>query len=1262
MQFVINGPDIPEALLQAHEEGNLVFFCGAGISYKVGLRNFKWLVDEIYRLCQTHPQPMEDEAYNRSHFDTTLDLLEARLPGQRRSFRMRKALAKALKPNLNLEGATETHSALLQLGRSRSGALRLVTTNFDRTFEKVANAEQREHNVFSAPLLPIPKDSQWDGLVYLHGVLPASTNERELDKLVVTSGDFGLAYLTERWAARFVSELFRNYVICFIGYSISDPILRYMMDALAADRLRGEPAPRAYAMAGCTSGQEEATAENWQTRGVSPVLYDLANDHAILHETLKVWAADYRDGIGGKERIVVEHAISNPSESTKQDDFVGRMLWALADKSGIPARLFADFNPVPPLTWLEAFAEDRYSHGDLYRFGVQPLVNVDVDLRFSMIRRPAPYTQAPWMTVLSHSHNDSGWDNVMSHLARWLIRHLNNPDLLIWVGQGGGPHSRLASLVESELDRVQAMRRRDKNQELDESRVHASNAILRPPMETLWRLVLTGRVKVTPRDLDLVQWKDHLNRWGLTTTVRLELRDLLSPRVTFQKPFSWSIEEETPAEPDSIRSFVDWELVLASDHVSVYLQDIADEKWKNTFPHLLSDFQQLLLDALGLLQELGEANDRNDNSLWDLPSIEPHWQNRSFRDWITLIELVRDAWLEIRSSDPARAKEIAHSWFRLPYPTFKRLALFAASKDDCIAPDEWTEWLLQDDAWWLWSIETKRETMRLLVSQGESLSPATRRKLETVVLRGPPRQMYRDDIEPERWTGIVDGSVSVLLTKLAHNETALSPAGQAHLRRQSDWISVRNNERNEFSSWMSGTGDPDHESEREVVIAPRKRHELVNWLKQPPQGGPPFYEDTWQETCRTRFFHSLFALCDLSKEGLWPVTRWRAALSVWSKDGLTCRSWRFAAPLVQQMPDDALHELVHAVAWWLEAASKSIEQHQDHLLSMCCRVMHLCPDESRNTGRHVDQAINHPIGLATQALLNLWFKDPPSDNDTLPPEIDRLFTHICDRKIEKFRHGRVILASRLIALFRVDQAWTEKHLLPLLDWSVDKNEAQAAWEGFLWSPRLYRPLRVAFKTQFLETACHYQELGSSKQQFVQFLTFSALDRVDSYTNEDFQRAFEFLPQEGLEEVARTLSRALDGASEQREDYWRNRIQPFWEDVWPKSHEFASKIMATNLALLSIAARGEFPAALSAVIDWVQPIDHPSTVVRRLDQSGLCDQFPSDSLRLLDALIEDEALLLSELRNCLDGIAKASPDLCQDDRYRRLDDHARRRES
>ena len=46
--FVANGPDIPESLLQVHEEGRVVFFCGAGISYPAGLPGFGGLVKAIY--------------------------------------------------------------------------------------------------------------------------------------------------------------------------------------------------------------------------------------------------------------------------------------------------------------------------------------------------------------------------------------------------------------------------------------------------------------------------------------------------------------------------------------------------------------------------------------------------------------------------------------------------------------------------------------------------------------------------------------------------------------------------------------------------------------------------------------------------------------------------------------------------------------------------------------------------------------------------------------------------------------------------------------------------------------------------------------------------------------------------------------------------------------------------------------------------------------------------------------------------------------
>jgi hypothetical protein len=520
MQFVANGPVIPEALLQAHEEGRVVFFCGAGISYPAGLPNFRGLVDRVYELVGTKPNLIEQEAYNNYQYDATLNLLEHRLPGQR--YELRKALMQALQPKLKRKGASDTHKALLELSKSHhDGALRLVTTNFDRIFQRVAKLNKQSLVAYPAPMLPIPKKSRWNGIVYLHGLLPEHNDESELNKLVLTSGDFGLAYLTERWASRFVSELFRNYVVCFVGYSINDPVLRYMMDALAADRILGEDTPQAYALGDCEPGQEKAKTIEWEAKGVSPILYERPigkQDHSALHLTLKTWAKTYSVGILGKERIVVDNAMARPSASTKQDDFVSRMLWALSDESGIPAKQFADFNPVPPLDWLDAFSEGRYLHDDLKRFGIHPLERVDEKLRFSLIRRPTSYSLAPWMSLVSDGASDSRWDNVMFQLARWLARHLNDPALVIWIAQRGGKlHNQFDWLIEDKLSKFFLLESEGKMDELKEIQDNAPNAIPSTIMRVVWRLLLTGRVKSSLRNFDFYRWKDRLKRSGISS-------------------------------------------------------------------------------------------------------------------------------------------------------------------------------------------------------------------------------------------------------------------------------------------------------------------------------------------------------------------------------------------------------------------------------------------------------------------------------------------------------------------------------------------------------------------------------------------------------------------------------------------------------------------------------------------------------------------------------------------------------------------------
>lgn len=970
---------------------------------------------------------------------------------------------------------------------------------------------------------------------------------------------------------------------------------------------------------------------------------------------------------------MVNHAITRPSASTKQDDFVGRMLWALADDTGLPAKRFAEFNPVPSLEWLEAFSEERFRHMDLTRFGVTPRTELDTKLTFSMMRRPTPYPLAPRMTLVSGGPEDGGWDALMFHLARWLLRHLNDPKLILWVAQRGGQlHPRWGLLIEQELDRFARLKQEGKTTELDDIREQAPNAIPDAMIGTLWRLLLTGRVQSFRGEFGLYQWKDRLKRDGLNASLRMELREFLAPKITLKKPFRWS-EGETPTDsPMGLRQLVDWELVLAAGHVHSALRDLADEHWQKALPLLLDDLQHLLRDALDLLRELGEAEDRSDRSHWDLLSISPHWQNRGFREWVILIELLRDSWLTVRKTDPDRATHIAQVWFDLPYPTFKRLALFAASLDGCIAPEQWVDWLLADDAWWLWTLDTKREVMRLLVLQGNHLASQTQARLEEAILLGPPRKMYQENLERLSWQEITDRSVWLHLAKLNTSGITLGSEATARLIALSEahpeW-KVATNQSDEFSSWMSGTGDPDYEEQRDIDIAPRQRHELVRWLKRPPAGRRPFYEDTWRDVCRKHLLNSLCALTDLARDGVWPPERWREALQAWSEERVVRRAWRYAAPIVQTMPDTLVQKIVHSVAWWGEAASKLIDRHEDILLDLCRRILNLPLEPGTGILRNgkpldeaVSEAINHPVGQVTQTLLNLWFKGRPNDNDQLASPFESLFTQLCDTRVERFRHGRVLLASRLLPLFRVDRIWTERHLLPLFDWNSDATEAKAAWEGFLWAPRLYPPLLVAIKPQFLETARHFEELNEHQNQFAAFLTYAALDPVETYTPEDFQTAVSNLPLEGLQQVARALAQALEGAGEQRESYWKNRVFPFWQNIWPKSRDLASNNIADSMVRLCLAAGAEFPSALSAIQDWLQPIDHPHYLVGKLEESGLCGRFPAEALRLLDVIIVDQPWAPEELGKCLSAISGADASFLQDSRFRRLDAYYRQRRS
>ena len=1257
MQFIENGPDIPEHLLQAHEDGKVVFFCGAGISYPAGLPDFKELVIKLYgntRRTEDQKQAIESE-----QFDIAINLLESDAVGGRKA--VREKLFEILQPEWSSldDNATATHKALLTLGKTREGQmLRLVTTNFDRIFEKVISEEaekkkrEEKEKRYQASLLPVPKN-HWDGLVYLHGLLPPDLDSRKLDQLVVSSGDFGLAYFTERWAARFAIELFRNYIVCFVGYSINDLVLRYIIDA---DRLRGEVSPKIFAFVSYSSGEKEKQEKQWGSKNVQPILYSEDEEHSYLHRTLHSWSEIYQHG---KESIVESLAKRDPFLSNEKDDFVGRMLWALSDPNGLPARRFAELKPTPGLNWLEPLSEDRYRHDDLDLFGVPQKSTHDNEIPFSFVKRPSPYDKAPFMSLVNQGSSDVELDRVMWHLGHWLIRHLDDPNLVLWVArQGGLLHNRFALLVQQQLQKFDKLEKEKNQEELEQIRAASPKAIPGHLMRTLWGLILSGRLKqfANHHNYTLSSWFKHFNLAGLTPYLRVEIRKILTPQIKIEKPFTREHIQSGADAPQYMSDLVNVEIVLAGDSVHHALKRRkSNPEWESALPDLLADFNVLLRDALNLMRETGEAEDLKDRSYFDQPSISEHPQNRTFNDWTALIDLTRDAWLATAKKDTEQARLIADGWLKTPYPLFKRLAFFAATeREDVISCQQALSWLLADDNWWLWSVGTQRETMRLLASLARRLDTTEMNQLEQVILQGPPRKMFRQDTKNEDWVYIVDRTIWRRLAKLQASDAELSPKSLSKLeslKKQYSWRLAKD-DRDDFPTWL-GHGE---DIKVDVLPTPHTKDELIEWVHQHHKKDIG-KSDEWPDRCKQYVDITADVLVHWANQGEWLEDRWLQAFSAWTDDECLKKSWGRIPKVIIKAPDSLIEVVARDLGWWLEKQANKFEDQEELFFGLIERILKLDHEGYVQSDKEpLPYAINHPLGIAIEALLRWWYRGSLEDGQGLPGELKSLFTKICDTKYNNFRPGRTVLAAHVVTLFRIDEEWTSEHLLPLFDWQKLKVEARAVWAGFLWSPRDYRPLIAAIKQPFLATTEYYDKLGIPSEQYISLLTLVALDPDDTLTKEDLSNATHALPQKGLMRVADELTQMLEGAGEQRRDYWRNRVLPYFQSIWPNSNDFKSPEISASLAQLCIAAQEVFPEAYKELRYWLQPLEgwKADSVVYRLHEAQLSEQFPEEVLVFLDAIIRDDRKFLpDELSDCLKSIRKKQPDLGRNKKFQRL---------
>lgn len=1250
MQFVKNGPNVPEKLLQAHEEGKVVFFCGAGISFPAKLPGFGSLVWNLYEKMGVMPNDVQLQALKSSQFDTAVSLLEAVKSTNEWRHDVRKAMADLLKPDYKSSKATSTHEALLQLATTNENKVRLITTNFDRIFQKVKEETKLDFSSYKAPLLPVPKN-RWDGLVYLHGLLPEEINGFDLDHLVVSSGDFGLAYLTERWAARFVSELFRSYTVCFVGYSLNDPVLRYMMDALAADRLLGESPPEMYAFGNykaSKNGREgyEKEEQYWLAKNVTPILYKNYRNHYYLHETLAKWSETYRDGLSGKEQIVVTTAFSNPSNSDLHNDIATRLAWALSDPTGIPAKKFSNLNPTPSLDWLEVLNSIKLKREDLSRFGI-PESDFQEDYNFSLFNRPAPSHLSPNMTLANPANINSNWDKVMEGLGNWVTRHLNNPELVLFILKHGSVlNSQLLWKVTREIENQRE--KANDAEYFDKLKTQSPSAVISEHMFKVWSLVLNGYCDRSTNSLDLYSWGDKYKYSSLTISLKKELRSILSPKISFRKPYESSLRDSKKG----IKGLLEWDVNLAASFVHSSISELEKiPNWKIDISLLLPDFYALLLETMELMEELGDVEEFQDYSYIHHPSIKQHPQNRDFNDWTALIDLLRDSWLSLKDRDGDSACNAVITWWRTPYPVFKRMALFAAAESDLISIKLINLWLMENDSRWLWNTATHREVFQLIPVLVEKMEDIELYELLANICKGPERKWFKDDLSDDDFCKIKDREVWSRLEKciqsgaIFNDETATFY--QSLKGKYPQW-ELRPEEKDEFPFWM-GDGDDLIES----VSSPTDQDELAEWLKKFPEHDR-WDQDDWPLRCKSDFRASSYALKSLLNQDIWIPERWREALHVWTEDeALSKKARRYLLACIFEITPEKLVDISWNLSSWLKGLQKGNQISSERFLLYFDLLIEL-PYQFNidDVNDPLTSAINHPVGILTESLFLWWYGQKPIDNEGGQEQLKVRLNRICESNEPSMYLGKVIAATNMLSLYRVDPGWTSEKLLPWLDWE-NSELANMSWQAYLWSPRLHKAFLVQVKRNLLDTARHYESLGELKEQYARFITSISLQSYGEFKASELASVFDNLPSTALIHVASTLNDGMSGSGDKYSEYWEHRIKQFLRKAWPKNVEI-SDMTVNQLALLCINTKLHFEEAFGLLKHSLREYDDTEYLVRQLNNSEVIGSFPRLSLEFLNLVIAEPRFRApSKLGECLSKIIDLEPELESAQAYRRL---------
>ena len=285
MRFV-DGQDndrIPLSLIKQVKEGNVTFLAGAGVSIQSNLPSFKCLTKLVYEFLGENisADPIESNSFDLREYDRTLGLLEKRIliPGIKSE--VRAAVEEKLK--FDKSKKPKYHLYLLNLSRDNRGRTRLMTTNFDTLFERAAEEYSICWESHALSTMPKPGSGDDFGILHLHGRIADKEMNLKGTDLILTSSDFGNAYLRDSWVSKYIEDRIRIGPLVLVGYSADDVAMRMLLEAIDADRIRIGGFEKIYAL----DKKGKNSKKFWKSKGIDLIGFE---DYTSLYETIREWS------------------------------------------------------------------------------------------------------------------------------------------------------------------------------------------------------------------------------------------------------------------------------------------------------------------------------------------------------------------------------------------------------------------------------------------------------------------------------------------------------------------------------------------------------------------------------------------------------------------------------------------------------------------------------------------------------------------------------------------------------------------------------------------------------------------------------------------------------------------------------------------------------------------------------------------------------------------------------------------------------------